>query len=94
MARFSSGKIAKAICGRCSTRYPYSKLSSDPNIPELRVCKDCKDEVDPYRLAPRQLDAFLLQHPRPDTPLTDLPAYLLDDDGSVIYDEEGLPVLL
>lgn len=78
---YSSGQIAKAICGRCSSKVSYRALSSDPNVPGLRVCVDCKDELDPYRLAPRQPDAFALMFPRPDRPLNDLPNYFISDDG-------------
>lgn len=64
---FSSGKLAIAICGRCSFKVPYMALSSDPNAPGLKVCGDCKDQLDPYRLAARAPDNFILRNPRPDT---------------------------
>ena len=70
---FSSGRAAIAICARCSCKMPYRKLSSDPNVPGLRVCKGCKDKLDPYRLPPRQPDAFVLKWPRPDVPLVAAP---------------------
>ena len=70
---FAAGRIAIAICGRCSCKMPYLKLSSDPNYPGLRVCKGCKDQLDPYKLAPRQPDSYVLQYPRPDLPLDDVP---------------------
>lgn len=63
---FSSGRAAIAICGRCSEKKPYLELSPDPNSPGLRVCCECKDQLDPYRLPPRQPDSFTLKAPRPD----------------------------
>ncbi len=72
---FSSGRLAIAICARCSLKKPYRELSADPNVPGLRVCAGCKDKLDPYRLPPRQPDAFVLRYPRPDSPL-DTPLYI------------------
>lgn len=71
MTSYSSGRIAIAICGRCSTKHNYQELSSDPNVPGLRVCNDCKDHLDPYRLSPRQPDNFTLRYPRPDKNLSE-----------------------
>lgn len=92
-ANYSYGRIAKAICGRCSMKKNYSELSSDPNVPELRVCGDCKDQLDPYRLAPRQPDAFILRKPRPDLPLNDIPDYIVDSAGNRISTDAGTPIL-
>lgn len=90
---YSYGRIAIAICGRCSLKKKYSELSSDPNVSELRVCGDCKDELDPYRLPTRQPDSFVLRKPRPDLPLNDLPNYVLDNNGVYIDADTGLPIL-
>ena len=81
---FSSGRLAIAICGRCSLKKPYLTLSSDPNVPGLRVCGDCKDKRDPYRLPPRQPDAFVLRYPRPDVQINDLPNYISTEAGDII----------
>lgn len=93
MAGNSSGKIAIAICGRCSFKMKYTELSSDPNVPGLQVCKECRDNIDPYRLAPRQPDSYLLQKPRPDTNLSfqapDSSDYLSDEFGNQISDQNG-----
>ena len=90
---YSSGRIAKAICGRCSFKKDYQELSPDPNVPGLRVCCDCKDQLDPYRLPPRQPDAFVLRHPRPDTPLIPPPYVVPEvwpiDDMSGYVAEDG-----
>lgn len=69
MTTISSGRIAIAICGRCSCKKNYQELSPDPNVPELMVCGECRDEFDPYRLPARQPDAFVLSRPRPDSDL-------------------------
>lgn len=71
----------------------YSELCSDPNVTELRVCVDCKDELDPYRLPARQPDAFVLRKPRPDVSLDDVPDYIIDENGIYIDAETGLPIL-
>jgi hypothetical protein len=68
--RFNAS-VAIAICGRCSFKFPIGELGADRNIPGLRVCKDCNDEKDPYRLPPRKPDNIVVKHPRPDVPLTD-----------------------
>ena len=71
----------------------YTELSSDPNVPELRVCCDCKDHLDPYRLPTRQPDSFVLRKPRPDLPLNDAPNYILDENGTYIDTDTGLPLV-
>lgn len=90
---YSSGKIAIAVCGRCSVKMPYTELRSDGNIKSLKVCAECRDDIDPYKLAPRQPDVFVLKNPRPDLPLDGLPNYLLDDYGLPIYGIDGEPIL-
>ena len=59
-------KIAIGICGRCSRKFPYSELKSDPNSPGLFVCDDDLDVLDPYRLPARETESITLEHPRPD----------------------------
>jgi len=68
--KYSAGSIAIAICDRCRMKHPYNKLMADGNSPGLRVCKECRDNIDPYKLAPRQPEAFTLRYPRPDSILT------------------------
>lgn len=64
-----NANVAIAICARCSFKFPYGELSADRNAPGLRVCKDCNDDFDPWRLPPRQPENITLQFPRPDEPL-------------------------
>lgn len=73
-------KIAIAICGRCSRKFPYSELVEDPNYPGLWVCPEDRDDLDPYRLPARQTEDITLSHPRPDVALTDFqPTALFGD---------------
>lgn len=88
---FAGGRISKAICGRCNVKHPYPELRPDSNVEGLRVCKDCWDMLDPYRLPARQPDNFILRYPRPDVPLVVTP-YILNQDGEYISTEESVPL--
>ena len=59
------------ICQRCSFKFFLNELHSDPNTPGLKVCVDCLDDYDPYRLAPRQADRITLPFYRPEERLTE-----------------------
>lgn len=61
--------LGLGICGRCSRKFSLDDLQSDPNTPGLMVCKDDRDEFDPYRLPARQPDQITLRFTRPDVPL-------------------------
>lgn len=63
----ASGRASIAICDRCNFKYEYQSLRADGNVPALRVCEDCRDPKDPWRLPPIQPDAIALKKPRPDT---------------------------
>lgn len=58
------------ICARCSRKMLLTDLYSDPNSPGLMVCKEDLDQLDPYRLPPRQTERINLDFVRPDLPLT------------------------
>jgi hypothetical protein len=58
------------------------ELFSDPNSPGLRVCREDLDELDPYRLPPRQPDQITLPFVRPDSPLNTDPAGLVTEDDN------------
>lgn len=60
---------AIAVCDRCKIKMPYDDLSADRNAPGLRVCDECNDEFDPWRMAPRATEDISLPAPRPDEPL-------------------------
>jgi len=74
MSGFSTGRIAIAVCDRCNLKMSYQKLRADGDQPGLRVCKDCRDNKDPYKLPQRPMDTYLLRFPRPDTTITVNPA--------------------
>ena len=73
------------LCARCSRKMSLEELFSDPNSPGLKVCRDL-DQLDPYRLPPRQPDQITLPFVRPDSPLSTNPAGLVteDDNGFLI----------
>jgi hypothetical protein len=68
------------VCDRCSRKMSLTMLMSDPNSPGLRVCKEDLDQLDPYRLPPRQPDTITLPFVRPDTPIGTDPAGLISED--------------
>jgi hypothetical protein len=61
--------LAIGICGRCSRKFSLDDLAPDPNYPGLLVCRDDRDDFDPYRLPARQTENIALRFARPDTPL-------------------------
>jgi hypothetical protein len=81
---FSTGRIAIAVCDRCNLKMAYNKLRADGDNPALRVCRDCRDVKDPYKLPARTLENYLLRFPRPDSTLT---AGVTDATaGGIVYD--------
>jgi hypothetical protein len=71
-----------AVCARCSRKMSLDELFSDPNSPGLRVCREDLDQLDPYRLPPRQPDNITLPFVRPDLPLNTNPAGLVTEDDN------------
>ena len=82
-----NASLAVAICGRCGLKFPIGDLESDPNSPGLRVCRDDRDDYDPYRLPARETEDITLRYPRPDIPLTgaavepNTPAWPIDNSS-------------
>lgn len=75
-----------AICARCSRKFPTGELQADPTYPNLMVCRDDLDELDPYLLAARPPDDMTLPFVRPDDSVTVLStssvaALSVSDDG-------------
>lgn len=70
------------LCARCSRKMSLDQLFSDPNSPGLRVCREDLDQLDPYRLPPRQPDQITLPFVRPDAPLVSNPAGLVTEDDN------------
>lgn len=84
---------AVGICDRCHRRFPLHELIEDGNLPGLRVCREDWDELDPYRLPPRQPDNLVLPFVRPDVDIAvtrpsvpyTLPGYILSEDGFYFF---------
>lgn len=79
------------LCDRCSRKMSLTQLMSDPNSPGLRVCREDLDQLDPYRLPPRQPDTITLPFVRPDAPLYSNPDGLVteDDNNFLISSNNG-----
>ena len=58
--------LSVAICDRCNRKFAYVDLMPDPNFPGMRVCKEDKDNFDPWRLPALQTENIALRFPRPD----------------------------
>jgi hypothetical protein len=54
------------ICDRCKRKFPLAELGPDPNAPGLKVCRDDRDQYDPWRLPPRTPETVTLPFYRPD----------------------------
>jgi hypothetical protein len=57
------------LCMRCHIKYKRSELRTDPNVKGLLVCKNCCDEYDPYRKAPREPENIIVPRPSLDEAL-------------------------
>lgn len=89
--------LGVGICDRCKRAFPIVDLHPDPNSPGLKVCLVDLDELDPYRLPPRQTERINLPFVRPDVPLsgaTVINLYLLTEDGLDILTEGDDPLLV
>ena len=60
---YAAGKFAWAICDRCSLRFKYLSLVTEPET-FYRVCRSCLDEPMPKKRA--KVDGVPLRNPRPD----------------------------
>ena len=78
-----------ALCARCSRKFLLAELAPDPNYPGLMVCKDDRDDYDPYRLAPRKEDQITLPFVRPDLPINTRPAGLIQEAGDEFFITEN-----
>ena len=96
MAKFldttGNSTLGIAICARCSRKFPLEELMSDPNYPNLMVCREDLDQYDPYRLAPRPADQIVLPFVRPDLPLNTSPAGVVNEEDNlfiITQNDEG-----
>lgn len=61
--------LAIAVCDRCKMKFPIGALHADRDKAALRVCDQCNDEYDPYKLPARQTEDITVRYPRPDEPM-------------------------
>ncbi len=89
----SHSNIAIAICQRCSRKVPYDSLRKDPNN-GLRVCSECVDLYDPWRLPSRKTENIALRYPRPDEQLaiSDIYDVVLEDGTYWVTDEDDFVI--
>lgn len=88
-SNFSLGAVSIAICDRCKMKMEYSVLRADGNSPGLRVCGECWDRKDPWRLPRPKEKAIALRFPRPDLELTLPPAVMINQDDTYITTNTG-----
>lgn len=85
--------FAKGVCDRCGRQFLLDELIEDGNLPGLRVCRADWDELDPYRLPPRQPDNLVLPFVRPDVDIEvvtpsvaySLPGYIMTEDSAAYF---------
>jgi NAD-dependent SIR2 family protein deacetylase len=87
----ASGRLSKAICDRCHLRVPWQSLVPDGNSPGLKVCPDCADVLDPWRLPAPEADVIALAFVRPDVDLNEAlePALLTEDSVYALAGADG-----
>lgn len=72
--------LSPYICDRCKLRGTFSEMMNDPDKQGLWVHKDCADELDPWKLPPRQSEDVTVPNPRPDSFVGSLTPPLIPDD--------------
>ncbi len=60
------GTCAIGVCDRCHTKKYLGELAGEADNTGLRLCKDCRDESDPYKKPMRAQEKIGLEYPRPD----------------------------
>lgn len=83
----ATGDLTIAVCDRCKKKMPYKTLRPDGNARGLRVCRDCWDEKDPYRLPARKTEQITLSKPRPDLSIPATTDFIITEEGSIIVTE-------
>ena len=58
--------LGVGICDRCRRKLPINELKPDRDNPALLVCASDNDELDRYKLPPRQPESLALRNIRPD----------------------------
>lgn len=93
---------AWAICDRCSFRYLHSELTwayewagSTLQNQRILVCDICNDIPNPQlRTFIPPPDPMPVQNPRPDLSDQGNPTFLVDDNGVVMTDQYGNPIVV
>lgn len=80
--------LSPYICDRCRMIKAFSEMQEDEDRQGLWVCKGCSDQLDPWKLPPRESEDVTIPHPRPDTELADFTA-LTDERGNILTDQQG-----
>ena len=93
MSKYSKGRVAIAVCDRCHFKKKLSELRADGDVPSLRVCRECYDVKDPWRLPPKKEKSIALKNPRPDLRLEPGVGYLITEDGAYVILQDGAFVL-
>lgn len=86
--------LSPYICDRCHLRGKFSEMRSDDDNPALWVHRECSDQLDPWKLPPRQSEDVSIPHPRPDAKPSDTDVFLStnDYDNEQLTDNQGNPL--
>lgn len=63
--------LGVGICDRCRRKFPIDELKPDRDNPGLLVCRDDNDEIDRYKLPPRQTESITLCSIRADVDIAE-----------------------
>lgn len=81
-----------AVCARCGIKMSRDDLRPDPNYPGLYVCDDDRDQLDPYRLPPRETENITMEWCRPDFSLAPGPQLVPTHQMQVVLTDNGMAV--
>jgi len=69
MARFLNtrgrARLTVQNCERCQKKYPIGMLSPDGDQPGIKVCRACRDSIDPWKLPPPPADDYVIPGAQP-----------------------------
>ncbi len=57
------------LCDRCARKFPLDELRPDGDNPGLLVCREDRDQLDPYKLPAHKQENISLRVIRPDVDL-------------------------
>lgn len=87
--------LSPAICDRCRLRGAAADMIPDRDKPGLFVHPHCADDIDPWKLPPRQAEDVSIPHPRRDVvPPIAAPGLATNPYmPALLYDNFGNPLL-